>query len=260
MNRILVLTKNVLSEIELQGTLQRLGYEVLVSSVLYTQLSYGMPSQKELSMFHLILLSEYLTDDEIERILPSLKESEKPILQQVDYPAEDLPEKAWRGEHGVHVVEVNVSPRNFKQSIETLLTTIDAHQLEQLPPLDVPQTPKNSASLLLQLSFTSLERKVLYVLYKANGKLVTKEVLCEEVWHQPLTKSRVVQIYTIIGRIKDKLQVLNPDITFIRSQRSEGYFLAPIFYEKYTLESPQPEIKPAPIENGLKGEESSLVG
>lgn len=245
MSRIVILTKNILAELGLQAQLQQMNYEVLTSSSLYTQLCYQMSVEAELSSFHLFIFSETLTDEEVRVALPLLIASGKPIVQRVDVLTPEEEQAEWQQAENFHFVEIDLGSRQFKQKLEELINqeidTLD--QQEYHFQEEVEQIIQEPTSLLKKISFTKIELKILEILYAAKGQLVTKEVLCEEIWHQPLTKSRVVQIYTAIGRIKDKLQGLHSHTAFIGTQRGVGYFLTPAFYDNFILDLPVYKVK-----------------
>lgn len=235
MNRILLLTTNVLAEEEMQQELHRMNYEVLASASYFTQLNLDMPIKEELSGFQLILFSQYLSDNEIETVLPLLVGSEQPLLQVVTQPTETLPTRTWREEATVQVVSLENKSRHLKEAIDRLLHgSLEEQWLEQRGQLIQPE----KVSLFRQLSFSNIERQIIEILYQAQGSLVTKEDLSELIWGQPLTKSRVVQIYTNISRIKEKIEELHPNKVFIGAQRGVGYFLTDLFYQFFDLGEP----------------------
>lgn len=241
MTRILVLTKNVLTELELQAQLQQLNYEVFVSSSIYTQLCYQMPITHEIQGFQLIMFSETLTDDEIKQAMPVLLESERPLVQRVDDEGvEDDEAASFREENGLIPCSRALSLRECRQFLEDLIKHEVSSFLEKESYRSENRTlgGQRALPLLQHVSLTKIEHEILDVLYAAHGKLVTKEVLCDEVWGQSLTKSRQVQIYTCVGRLKDKLQALKPNILFIGTQRSIGYFLTPAFFEHFEMDLP----------------------
>lgn len=249
MSRILVLTKNVLAETALQSQLQQLNYEVLVSSSIYTQLCYQMPIYEELTGFQVVLFSETLTDEEIEEALPILIESNIPLMQRVDMVIPEEEQEEWQRKYNIIPCPINLSSRELKQTLEDAIREVAEDVLNHVQ-FETKQdiiTKKERVSLMQHISFTKIEQRILEVLYQAKGKLVTKEVLCEEVWGQPLTKSRLVQIYTSIGRIKDKLQALQPNTLFIGAQRSVGYFLTPAFFDYFELGLPFYENRANPV-------------
>lgn len=81
---ILILTKNLVLEQELQQRLQYLNYEVFCSVKLYARLSvsdYHEGTQREeldqlLKNYQAVILSETISDNEIQEILPILKTKE----------------------------------------------------------------------------------------------------------------------------------------------------------------------------------------
>lgn len=235
MSRILVLTKNILAELELQALLQQLNYEVLVSSSLYGQLCYQMPLKRELSSFQIVLFSETLTDNEVDQALPILLAEEKILVQRVDEHCDPV-------HPNICQLSVALSPRQQKDLIEELLKSSFDLSVEAFQALSeeefVMERDRGPISILSKFSFTRTELKILEVLYDAEGKLVTKEDMAQAIWQQELTKSRVVQIYTSIGKIKDKLMKAYPTVDFVGTQRSIGYFLTNDFYKYFTLEMP----------------------
>lgn len=240
MTRILVLTKNVLAESELQYQLQNMNYEVMVSSEFYNNLCYKMPIEQDLKVFHLFIFSEILTDEEVEVALPILLKTGKPIVQRVDSIVEKDKWMDWQKYSGIHFSEVDSSLREFRQQLEDCLAEVEEEADFEMNYSDYPNSHQENVRGMLTLfhetSFTKLELKILDILYRAHGKIVTKETLCRELWGEELNKSRGVQIYTNLGRIKEKLEHSYPDVSFIASQRGVGYYLKPAFYEKFSLD------------------------
>lgn len=240
MARILVLTKNVLAEVDLQNQLQNMNYEVMVSSEFYYHLCYKMPIEQELGVFQLFLFSETLTDEEVEAALPILVATGKPIVQRVDCIVEKEKWLDWQRYSGIHFSEVDLSPRDFKQKLEDCLEEYEEpYPSASISAAYATQHQDNVRELLTlfhETSFTKLELKILDILYRAHGKIVTKETLCNELWGEEVNKSRGVQIYTNIGRIKEKFHEIYPDKQFIASQRGVGYYLTPAFYEMFSLD------------------------
>lgn len=234
MARILVLTNNVLSEMKLQAQLQQLNYEVLVSSSFLQQLIYQMPIQKEIRTFNLAIFSEKITDLEVEKVFPMLVEENIPMIQIVENPKELLNNQL---ENQVVKVESDISAKALREQIETILQgsgkeqpSFSAHRS-----YDFPQERVKKIPLLQQAMFTQVELRILESLYKANGKLVTKEELSESVWQSDVTKSRETQIYTYIGRLNDKLRRIYPNDKLINAQRGRGYYLSEDFYSIFVL-------------------------
>lgn len=232
MSRILLLTKNILSEKEFQATLQRMNYEVLVSASIYSELSYHMPVYDMLKNFQLIIFSDILTDEEIEITLPVLEKEGCILAQRVDGETSE-----FQIEHNIKPIILSASSREINETIEDLVTMKNESSIDEVDFVNDVKL-KETIPLLQVMSFTKIEQRILEVLYKAKGKLVTKETLCNEVWGEAVSKSRMVQVYTSLRRIKDKLQVLQPNTLFIGTQRSVGYFLMPTFYEVFDFDLP----------------------
>lgn len=236
MGCILILTRNVLSESKLQEELQQMNYEVLISTNIYTQLQYHIPMGQVLSYFQLVIFSEYLTDNEITQVLPKLVESDVPLMQRVNQNRSVLTNQSWRKDNTVFVSETTASSQVFREQIESLLCekSQDEYWVDYYKKEEWKEPEKTN--IYRALSFSRNDWKILEILYQADGKLVTKEDLSELVWNQPLNKSRMVQIYTSIGHIKEKLQGLQPEKILIGTQRGRGYFLTEHFYQYFTLD------------------------
>lgn len=242
MARVLVLSNNVLADTQLQEQLQQLNYEVLVSSSIFTSLCYQLSVEQLLEPFHVIVFSETLTDEELGRALPRLKGVSKHVVRRTYVPVEEAIKSYWSELGVMNWSLVSDTPLMLRQLIESIISS-EAAFLEKRARLDRIQTTETTyerrVSLLQETALTPTEIKLLQILYQSKGTLKTKEEVCQLLWNQSLSNSRKVQIYTLVGRIKEKLAQIKPNIIFLGAQRGNGYYLTKEFYDAFMMDVPR---------------------
>lgn len=94
--RILLLTHNILNEQSIQQNLQKFNYEVFVSKTMFDMLLHE-EDPWNISFYQLIILSESLSNKELEVIVPKLKERRAVIFRK--YVCEPLNKEKMRKKH-----------------------------------------------------------------------------------------------------------------------------------------------------------------
>lgn len=75
------------------------------------------------------------------------------------------------------------------------------------------------------IHFTNNEKKVLDILYKNAGEIVSREVICQQVWGEEVTNSTLSQLSVLIRKIKKKLKLVDIEDSFIEVVWGKGYVI-----------------------------------
>ncbi|MBO0454687.1 winged helix-turn-helix domain-containing protein [Candidatus Enterococcus murrayae] len=228
---ILLLTKNILVEKELQKKLQRLNYEVFCcSNMLYlmTQQTRKLPL---INYFDYVILSETISENEMQQILAVLPES-KTILRKL----EKEPEKQIEGIDGwisetATVEELRETLCRWEKrpvSQETILSLV-GNRIGEESAIQTTGT----------LSLSKLERRALEKLYQANGKVISRENLCDYLWKDGATKSRLAQLSILIKKLRIAFQKDGIAGETVQTSWGEGYLLTNTALEYYEQEREQ---------------------
>lgn len=224
--QILILTKNVLAEYELQNRLQILNHEVFCSVRLLSLLK----KEIRISYFDLVILSNTLSDQEAMEALESLKKMNYPILRKFETEQSVEVEEFWMNHkvdgliasHSLEVIREVISKkylanRTFTQ-MNQLLTQKETNHLK-------------AKKTISELNLTSMEHKLLKYLYFTEGKIISRTELCEHLWKKQPTQSKLSSLSALIKNIREKLQIRNIPGNIIQTMWGRGYQVTSEFYE-----------------------------
>lgn len=234
MRSILILTKNVLAEEEIQRKLQHLNYEVYCSSRLLSRNSNQGELRQVLKLFFYTIISETISDIEVENILPILKRSSTIIIRKNDH--------LLKSELVENDLSLSISNQSSIEELrETLmkpiLSEMDSKKSNKKDGVDFYQSydeilPKSSAYYSLsKLSLSGMERKILFKLYLAKGKIVSRDELVEEIWSNGINDSNLAMLSNGIRRLKLKLSKEGLSENVIKTLWGKGYRLEHEFFE-----------------------------
>lgn len=227
MQPILILTKNLLVEKQIQEQLQQLNYEVWCSFQLLNQVK---KDPQVIDQFQVIIFSETVTNKEITDILSQLT-SKKIILFRKFSVAPTLEEQEQLREIGV--TEWLTEDISIDVLRECLAEKLD--QLQQEEELNV-HSLRETTLLTNQIfenflnTLTKKEKQVFLYLQEAHADIVSREALCEYLWHEPLSHSRMSQLSVLVKNIKQKLKDVGFSEELLRTVWGKGYCLMPEFF------------------------------
>lgn len=206
--QILLLTKNVVVEKELQKKLQEINHEIFCSERLLEIVGMAHIRDGINKMFDIIILSQTLNNDDVDHVIEKIGNYHVPLLREIseqnskekvhkeivekisrDMAKSDLREKLFN-------VQIYSSKQNYGMTVEEFLTKISKR-----------------------------EKAVLTILLNNQGKVVTREELCSLIWGETVTNSNFSQLSSIIKRLKAKLQSHEMDRIDIETQWGQGYLL-----------------------------------
>lgn len=226
MGNVLILTRNILSDGELQKKLQYLNYEVLCSSSLFEYLIKHKKYPEMMNHFQFIIFSETVSSTEINFLLP-LFESKKNLLFRKTGEISDSEELINVGE----VTVVNLTKDSLREKlVESKFSYADQVSFikasESLGYGEKIRIPEQ----LDRLNLSKLEEKVFKALYNSNGEVITREDLCNKIWGTGVTNSHLSHLSSIIKKLRIKVEKMNISEDAIKTVWGEGYQLSSDFY------------------------------
>ena len=228
---ILLLTKNILVEQELQAKLQRLNYEVFCCSNMFYLMAQQVKKLPMLTYFDYIILSETISENEVRHLLSTLPES-KIILRKL----ESEPENPIEGIHGW--INENASVEELRESLcrwtkrpisQEMILSLIGHRMGEESEVHTTGT----------LTLSKLERRALEKLYQAKGKVISREALCEYLWKDGATKSRLAQLSILVKKLRIAFQKDGVTGETVQTSWGEGYLLTSIALEYCEQEQKQ---------------------
>lgn len=226
MRLILLLTKNILVEQRLQEQLQQLNYEVLCSVQVFQQLR----KEGRVMMDHqVVIFSETISNKEIAEILPKLVSGNVAVFRKFSM-APSVEEQEQLRELGLtEWLTDNIPLDQLRERLADKMEEVQ--QTEEAQKLSVYQHSAMTEKLQEQFmkNLTKREKQVFLYLQEANGEIVSREELCEYLWHEPLGHSRMSQLSVIVKKIKHKLAEAGFSDDLLRTIWGSGYCLTPEF-------------------------------
>lgn len=234
MGRILLLTKNVLAEEDFQKKLQHLNYEVFSSSSLLARSNFQNGFLQFFNLFYYTILSETISDIELEHILPILNRSSTIVIRKNDY----LSESQMQDNRMSLWISNDSSIEEVREMLMESFSEEKAASVdERITPYGLDNTQKvywNHSQAILSLS--GMEKKILKALYLAQGQVVSREELCTQTWDGEITDSKMVMLSNAIRKLRIKLSKSGIPKETIRTLWGQGYQLSARFFEHFDFE------------------------
>ncbi|MBO0410034.1 winged helix-turn-helix transcriptional regulator [Enterococcus hulanensis] len=226
MEHVLILTRNILSDGELQEKLQFLNYEVFCSSSLFDYLIYQQKYPDLMGHFQFIIFSETVSNAEIKLLLPLFRNKTKLLFRKTDDTSESEELKKLEG-----VTSINLKTDSLR---EKLMDTKYLHANQA----NFRKTGIDSSfdrkikipEQLDQLNLSRLEKKVFNELYNSNGEVITREELCNSLWGTGVTNSHLSHLSSVVKKLRKKIEKIDLTEEAIRTVWGEGYQLSPDFF------------------------------
>ncbi|MGG5372130.1 winged helix-turn-helix domain-containing protein [Enterococcus sp. AZ196] len=232
MRPILILTKNLVIEQELQQRLQHLNYEVFCSVELFDRLrisEYDQKEQKEwldqfLANYQVVIISETISDNEIQVILPNLRSEERILLRKLGAPPSAKEEEQIRALGLNDWITADQSIDVLREQLSEKLVTLPREE----PNIVVLYSGQAKSGNIdnLKNNLSNRELTVLDCLIQAQGEVVSREALCTHLWNEAPNNSHLSQASVLIKRIKMKLEIAGYDPELLKTIWGRGYLLA----------------------------------
>lgn len=207
-----------MNEKTIQNGLQKFNYEVFVSKTTLDMMLCDT-KQPNIDLYQLIILSESLSNKEIEIITPKLKDTHSIVFRK--YLREPLDEKknnmdslgidSWiHSEIEMDVLRELIS--EYSNEWDTIFTKENDNL--HFEPLDQ-----------LMIGFTKNQKKCFQVLYDAQSTCISREDLCNYIWNTGKTKSNLAQLSVLIKSLRKKLIKKGFPADIIETIWGKGYIL-----------------------------------
>lgn len=245
MNQVLILTKNILAEQEIQRKLQALNYEVYCSTKVLEACRQQSEVPSIFQNFHYIILSETLCESEVIHIIQQIKDRSLRILRKVESKVTEM-DHQYLEEELLHAIISNEdSVDELRECLYALKVEQDAEkqayenkkyvQLSDKVSLirphvfqEEPMKPEENYQFLEVLhSLSQTESKILSILIQEGNKVVTRETICHQIWNEEVNKSHLASLSSTITRIKNKFGQTNLNHKAIQTLWGKGYRINP---------------------------------
>lgn len=241
MNQVLILTRNVLAEQEIQQKLQSLDYEVYCSSKVFKNCRQHLETREFFKLFQYVILSETICEREVTELIPLLKNYSIRIIRKVETNVTEMDHRYLEIEQLNAIIssadsvdELRECLYNLKkkdEQTEDIQHTSNVVQLSGKVSLIGSNYLQNSGKYnevnrgiietLHRLSQT--ESKILSILIESGNEVVTREELCHKVWNEEVTKSHLASLSSTVTRIKIKFEQANIEKIAVHTLWGKGY-------------------------------------
>lgn len=225
--KILLLTKNVLAEIDFQTKLQELDIEVYCSQQILSDILKKENSPR-IQMFAVVILSETLSNQEVEEICPILKGMDKFVLRKSDQYFDEQETSRLNACNLDGWVRNNASKDVLREELhcfEIPVPEVESNVIEKKEKVSLPFW-----------RLTPSERSVLIILMSLKGKSISRKKLATELWGSYEANSFMTRLSTIIKNLRLKLNISDDEQEVIITKWREGYQLTRTFYDTYEID------------------------
>lgn len=236
MQHVLILTKNVLSEEQMIKRLHYLSYEVLCSSDLISALQQGK-SVPIFSYFQVVMVSETLSNSELEQMLPTLNKYPVSVLRIGEEETTD-DSRDWCREGIQGWVPKDAPIETLREVLIQAAQAAVESRLLNNQVVAFPMSEKEKVTSLVRSvyeSFSKTEKRVFERLLLAHIKnqLVSRKELCDFLWEEGDTPSNMSQLSCLIHKIKRKFELAGISNEVVATLWGRGYRLNEEFCEQY---------------------------
>ncbi|MFR3685766.1 MAG: helix-turn-helix domain-containing protein [Enterococcus sp.] len=240
MKPILILTKNLVLEQELQKQLQYLNYEVFSSVELLEGLKASRRQtdtqndtlQRYLLNYQAIILSETIADSEIRELLPILKSEKWGLLRKLGNKPNTNEEEQLKSLGVIDWLFTDQSIDFLREQLSEKLTPYQKDETNIVFLYKNDSIQETGNLVQLKRSLTKREQTTLDCLIRSKGGVVSREDLCSHLWNERPNNSHLSQTSVLIKRIKMKLEIAGFDPEMIKTIWGSGYTLKKGVFEK----------------------------
>ncbi|MBU5360835.1 helix-turn-helix domain-containing protein [Enterococcus raffinosus] len=245
MNQVLILTKNILAEQEIQQKIQTLNYEVYCSSKVFENFSQRVELADFFKYFQYIILSESICESEVIEIIQLIKDHSIRIIRKVETKVTEM-DHQYLEEELLHAIISNEdSVDELRECLFALKPQKDSGRLsyeakkyvqlsDKVSMIRPNALQKNISSpeenyqfLEVMHHLSQTEMRILYILFQAGNKVVTREIICHKIWNEEVNKSHLASLSSTITRIKNKFEQTNLTHKAIQTLWGKGYRINP---------------------------------
>lgn len=225
MKEVAILTKNILIENDMEKKLQMLGYEVFCSTQML-ELLLLQQGEQFLNIFQTIIVSETISDEELLLLLKNIQREILVYRVDSDIPNDQELEK-WQRRHQIGWLSKEISLKDLRErfSEDQQHDTISQKKAERA--LEKKTAKKKEENYKLFISCLSRkERELFNKLYEADGKVIARNELCEQLWDSRSTSSNMAQLSQLIRRIREKMKDYEINSKSLQTHWKNGYSLS----------------------------------
>lgn len=245
MNQVLILTRNILAEQEIQQKLQALNYEVYCSAKMFESCSQQLESLEFFNFFQFIILSETICESEVMELVPRIKGPSIRIIRKVETQATEMDHRFLEKELLNAIISKDDSVDELRECLYTLRAKMDGREridegskvvqlsekvslLRANPLQKITVTPEENYKLLDVLhQLSQTETRILYLLVQAGNQIVTRESICHQIWNEEANKSHLASLSSTVTRIKAKFEQTSLTNKAIHTLWGKGYRINP---------------------------------
>lgn len=227
MARILIITKNLLTEQELQAVLQRSNEEVYCSYDLMFDAEFF---PQVIKYFSLVIFSDTVSNMDISKHYAYFKQNGLAIIRKGR--KEDLKNSEFV--YLIDEIDDWVEPTATEMSIIEKIAKLTPKRSSNTFSNEKRSYVNEKNIKLFFVSLSSNEKKFLYHLYqyKKEEKELTRNELCTLIWETEATRSNLSQLSSLTNRIKRKLTVNNLPEKELTTSWKKGYFLGDLLFHE----------------------------
>lgn len=229
MNKILILTKNILAEQQLQKQLQLLDYEVFCTTDIFKKPRLYSIFQ----YFPIILLSETISNMEIEKFLGAITREANLIVRLIVDQSNEEVQVDWRAVGVDGELVKNSSLDSLREKLVMLQSDYYGQKEEkadqECPPIQKweKRTIETAGGSVF---FSKKEERLFKLLLESRDKLLSRHQICNILWPEGETDSNRSQLSCITSKIKAKFKEAGYEGETIITKWGQGYGLDPKFY------------------------------
>lgn len=221
MKPILILTKNILNETQLQQQIQQFNWEVFSSTSILQMIQEQSMFQEPIVYFSTVIISETVGETELYAMLPLLNNLGTPVVRLVGSlpSAEEI--KHWN-ELGIQ--NWLLRSNSLERIREILIQTqkVKNHKSSKKAFLQPAYEESYNSP---KIRFSSNERKILRLLQDKPGEKFTRSEICKEVWGEE-TESTKSQLSSLVSRINKKAKRITWLEEIISTYWGQGYSIS----------------------------------
>ncbi|MBO1306723.1 winged helix-turn-helix domain-containing protein [Enterococcus sp. 669A] len=225
---VLLLTKNALNETDIQLKLQRMDIDVFCTTHFSDGIEFSKRFSQLLGKHWLVILSETLSDNEVEEIAEKLNGRITMIRKM------DSPPKVERLE--------KMKNQGIKDWIPCAATIEDFHELfavtQSTVTIEEEQDLVGKQNIAVLYRLTKIERDFINKLFEAKGEVLSREELAQDLWKSNESKSldsSKAQLSMITKNINKKVGELFKYGIMIQTVWGRGYRLTDEVLRNYYI-------------------------
>ena len=241
--RILILTKSIICEKQLQEQLQRLDHEVFVSSSLLIS-SQQFLLTRLIDYFQVIIFGETVMDKVVTEILSMIDQKDHLLIRKAETVLDKVDREVWKHkgiqgwvycDSGIEAVREQLSTLE-KEFVPTETENSFTREKGSLTMMQIKKTegPKGLHLQVNSCAFGNTEKRLVDALINKKGQLCSREELCEILWNSKPTNSKLSQLSSLIKRIKGRFIKLGIHEEIIHTTWGKGYMLTNKFNDYFT--------------------------